>query len=243
MRETIIRDIMIINDFKNIDLGRAVVLERLVIEWDKLYAKKGILIKRENPNLIDIADCSLNNEEAYKKILEQHPAEKYDPAKYDSTKTIMKTLQTLKENYHRVGEYDSEDSAFVEYMRVKAAKPKKSSSGNKERIEKKMERFGFKALDLIGEYGTNVSRIFSFLIAVPLLMSIFIFIANWVADPFSLSMIWGSLQSSYEAFLTFGIITADTDNGMIRTICYICGYMGLFFMAYFVVAVARRTLR
>ena len=252
MRETSIKDVLKINDFKKIDLSGAVILERLAIRWKKMYAERGFLGKRESPNLIDITGYSLKkkeNKEAYEKMPEKHRKKindilnRYYKKGYDTAETEMETLQALKENYHMTGEYDSEASAFVEYMRAKATKSEKFGSGGRERIGRKLERWGFNALDFIGEYGTNVLRIFFFLIAVPLLMSFPIFLASLTADSFSLSMVWGSLQISYEAFLTLGIRTADTDNGLLRIVCYICGYMGLFLMAYFVVAVARRTLR
>ena len=260
MRGAVVRDVLTIFDFEKIDLSGTVILERLNISWNKLYDERNerkILRKNRESSLIDIVSYSADLikrenqdlDEKYKnkiqKVLGRHVLEGRKVYESDSAEAVevkKKTLQELKENYRRIGEYNSEDRAFVEYMRTKAAEPK-SSGTEKEPTIGRLERWGFKTLDLFGEYGTNIFRIFAFLIIIPFIMSLLILIAIFTTDTSFLALLGESLRSSFEAFLTFGINTAETDNGWLHTLCIIDGYLGLFFVAYFVVAVARRTLR
>lgn len=141
----------------------------------------------------------------------------------------------LKQNYHKIGAYESEDSAFVEYMRCRRA-----VLGSK--VLKGLD----KLIDTIGVYGTKPGRV-----AATMMIVWFVFgIAFMILDAFGGAFTQGigeswinGLYFSGVTFLTIGY--GDIAPLLVATkiLAPIEGVMGLFLMSYFTVSVVRKTLR
>ncbi|TSA26692.1 potassium channel protein [bacterium] len=163
-------------------------------------------------------------------------------------------FRTLKENFHKIGQYDDEDKAYVEFK-------KHEIRANKEEVVKKhsfnkiwaypLYWFKWLVFEQMGSFGTNPVRVFLSTLAVYLfftflyiILPIFLNtgIKPSITNPESLSTISKAFYHSAITFLTIGY--GDFyPSGIIRWLSGIEGFIGLFLMAYFVVAFSRKVLR
>lgn len=150
-----------------------------------------------------------------------------------------KEMRMIKENYHNIGEYDNEDNAFVEYMRYK----RKSSSNPFVKIPHLI-------IDVIGKYATSPLRVFfSMIIVVILFGFLFSGFVSYteinVADNLitELNIFTQGVYFSLITFLTIGYGDVSPLNSLTAFAAGIEGFLGLFLMSYFTVAVVRKTLR
>ncbi len=144
-------------------------------------------------------------------------------------------LKMLKENYRNIGEYDWEDKAFVAYMRQnrRGASPWNA-----------WVKLWHLVIDGIGEYGTNPKRILLVMLVVW-----FIFGCIFAASVAQFNMAQPSLHPgngfyfSAITFLTIGYGDIAPVTALMRVLASLEGFLGLFFMSYFTVAIVRKTLR
>ncbi len=147
-------------------------------------------------------------------------------------------LKMLKENFHHLGEYDSEDEAFAEYMNYRR------------KTKDFLLRFPSWVLSAISGYGTKPFRLF---ITMILVMFFFGFIFSGQI-PFVEMMgreefgqvflgIPRGLYFSMITFMTIGYGDISPANELTAFLAGLEGFAGLFLMSYFTVAVVRKTLR
>jgi len=141
----------------------------------------------------------------------------------------------LKENYHNLGEYDSEDEVFVEYMRCR----RKSMN--------RMNGFFNKVVDVIGCYATKPLRVALTMLLVWLafgvVFSLFAVLGGLISDGCT-NVYWlNGFYFSAVTFLTIGYGDIAPLNFFAKLFASIEGIMGLFLMSYFTVAIVRKTLR
>jgi len=143
----------------------------------------------------------------------------------------------LKENYHSLGKYDDEDRAYVLYRRSKRKDEKKK---------------GKAIADYIGEYGTNLWRIVTIMALVFLIFGIIFsfFISHNVGIEVTFSgqggisaNIANGFYLSGITFLTIGLSDVVPLVGITEALALIEGGLGVFLMAFFTIAFARKTLR
>lgn len=157
------------------------------------------------------------------------------------------TLTVFKENYHSIGNYDWEDSAYVEFKRNERQKLKYDAIDNKKnRVKNRVKVCLSKLIDLIGCYGTDPTRVaLSMFVVFALFSGLFTlcFLNEIMAGGSKEIQWWSGIYFSGITFLTIGYGTV-TPLGMISSaLAVIEGFMGMFLMSYFSVAVVRKTLR
>lgn len=160
------------------------------------------------------------------------PIDKYTEKRIFEEKANQ--LQMLKKNFHNVGEYDYEDDAFVEYMRYNA------------KTQNLLRKINLNLLDLIGCYGTKPYRVFLTMLAL-----VFSFAGIFSGIVPFIQVSEHAIFDGYGRGLYFSIITFFTIGyGDITPASWgaavlagIEGFLGVFFMSYFTVAIVRKTLR
>lgn len=153
----------------------------------------------------------------------------------DSIKEKGRQYSLLKRNYNKIGSYEFEDNAFVEYMKC--------------RREQLGARW-LKALDwliyTIGAYGTRPGKV-----AITMLIVWFVFgvlftilcgVGGILSNGISSSWIDGFYFSGV-TFLTIGYGDMVPIHDVAKVLSPIEGMIGLFLMSYFTVSVVRKTLR
>lgn len=152
----------------------------------------------------------------------------------DTSEDKAKQFSIIKENYHNLGEYENEDKAFVEYMRCR----RESLKLHQKIIDK--------IIDIIGLYATSPGRVAWTIAGVWLVFGVVFSIC------FKLNLLEVSPYSShwtngfYFSALTFMTISfggMTPEHEVVKVLASIEGFLGLFLMAYFSVAVVRKTLR
>ncbi|NQV18562.1 MAG: two pore domain potassium channel family protein [Armatimonadetes bacterium] len=162
----------------------------------------------------------------------------------------------LKQNFNKLGHYDDEDSAYVEFKRCQA-KAKLEESKKKGLIKKivgclryRGNRFLF---DFVGGYGTKPKNVFRFMIIVVLgFTPLYAFIPNFLKweeitkhfcniEFFNKLLI--GLYHSMITFLTIGYGDIQPESVYGSLLSGIEGFLGLFLMAYFTIAFSRKVLR
>lgn len=148
-------------------------------------------------------------------------------------------MRMLKENFHNLGEYANEDLTFVEYMRYKS---KKTSNPFK--------KIGHFLINIIGKYGTSPFRVFFTMVSIVMLFGLLfsdMIAFTQIATKYELSQNFnGSVQGLYFSlitFLTIGYGDISPLNNITALLAGIEGFLGLFLMSYFTVAIVRKTLR
>ncbi len=147
-------------------------------------------------------------------------------------------MRMLKENFHAIAKYDNEDMAFAQYMRYK-----RKYETNYIKI------FLNFLVDKIGVYATKPSRV-----AICMLVTWFVF-----GLIFAGATLLSGLQSggkilvgtdflegfyfSAITFLTIGYGDISPIIAITKILAPLEGFLGLFLMSYFTVAVVRKTLR
>lgn len=153
----------------------------------------------------------------------------------------------LKENYHKLGEYDQEDRAYVKFKKNKL-------QAQKNNYNKLIYNFKLLLEEKIGLYGTSPGR-------VALSMSGFVgffSLVYYLFSVFGYKLIGGknlgssfiysneiikSIYHSIVTFLTIGYGDIHPLNPVGMIISGFEGFIGLFLMSYFTVAFVRKVLR
>lgn len=161
---------------------------------------------------------------------------------YNTYKARCDSFTILKENYHNLGKYDWEDKAYVALKRNERKMLKERSrlfkQDNTRTIYLKIILSWL--IDTIGEYGTNPIRVAKTMFFVYLIFSVL----------FSISFIprgavhwWSGLYFSGITFLTIGYGEVMPMGFWGSFLAIVEGFIGMFLMSYFSVAVVRKTLR
>lgn len=152
------------------------------------------------------------------------------------TKEVLYSqFRMLKENFHNIGQYEDEDSAYTSYMNYKS-------------------NCLIRIFDLIGGYGTRPLSILITMLFVWFIFGIIYYFelinqfnivneTNTIIQ--SIKNIWDALYYSGITFLTIGygdIAPSITGYGLKFT-SIIEGFLGLFLMSYLTVAIVRKILR
>lgn len=204
-------------------------------------------------------------------------------------------FRTLKENFHKIGQYDDEDKAYVEFKKHELREEKsnfKKKGYNikiryllhkllrrifffqqKNKYEKNYKRIN-KLFSLIykkylkygnikyslkkiifedmGVYGTSPKRVaismlftWFFFAIVYTIFSQYIVFSIKIGNPSKINELPCFLKAAYFSIITFLTIGYGdyVPNGIINLLSGIEGFLGLFLMAYFVVAFSRKVLR
>lgn len=157
------------------------------------------------------------------------------------------TLTVFKENYHSIGNYDWEDSAYVEFKRNERQRLKYEAIENKKnRVKNRVKICLSKLIDLMGCYGTDPTRVaLTMFVVFALFSGLFTlcFLNEIMVGESKDIQWWSGIYFSGITFLTIGYGVV-TPLGMVSSaLAVIEGFMGMFLMSYFSVAVVRKTLR
>ncbi len=152
----------------------------------------------------------------------------------DTIREKERQFSLLKQNYNKIGAYEFEDRAFVEYMRCRRGSMKST-------VLKTLDR----TVDLIGNYGTKPGRV---AITMLIVWAIFgcIFAALDIRGALTYSQMFSSVNGFYFSavtFLTIGYGDIVPAVPLTKVLAPVEGMMGLFLMSYFTVSVVRKTLR
>jgi len=175
------------------------------INWNGIYGAKKTIRKWKNEKGISHSDCIIKNQ-----------------------------YKMLKENFHKIGEYEQEDEAFVEYMRYYR------------KTKNLFTRFLLWILDFIGCYGTNPSRVACTMFGVLIFFGIAFSNINPLAQicvKVSECNLFASFYFSVITFLTIGYGDLYPKNEFTAILAVIEGFLGLFLMSYFIISLVRKTLR
>ncbi len=167
-------------------------------------------------------------------------------------------FRILKQNYNAIGQYDSEDAAYVEFKRAEA-RAKLKDEKNEAILWTKMlayTKYFSKLLifDKVGKYATDPIRVLFSMLITYLIFSFLYIALSYMAigdihsslftaeDPRNLGIIAKAFYHSAITFLTIGY--GDFyPSGISRFISGVEGFIGLFLMSYFTVAFVRKILR
>lgn len=148
---------------------------------------------------------------------------------------LSEQFAMLKENYHNLGEYESEDKSFVAYMRFRR------------KLMRSVWKRGWDVLvDFLGAYGTKPLRVFFSMLAVWAIFSaIFCLLAYTGQIQSSTTVVpWANgFYFSAVTFLTIGYGDLAPIGPLAKALCALEGFFGLFLMSYFTVTIVRKTLR
>jgi hypothetical protein len=167
-------------------------------------------------------------------------------------------FRILKENYNSIGQYESEDAAYVEFKRAEA-KANLSDGLKSKNLSQKLlayPSFIFRNLifDKVGKYATDPIRVLISMAFTYLLFSLLYVVLPFFTDagivsslftpddPRDLGIMAKAFYHSAVTFLTIGY--GDYyPSGINRGISGFEGFVGLFLMSYFTVAFVRKILR
>ncbi|MEX1377696.1 MAG: potassium channel family protein [Eubacteriales bacterium] len=154
-----------------------------------------------------------------------------------SYKQKIQQFRMLKENFHNIGYYSDEDLCYRAYMNARV---------------KDNKIFIIKVFDWIGGYGTNP---FSIIPAILFIWFAFGFVywfffsnmfsLNISGEAAAINNLLDGLYFSGITFLTigYGEISPNVNEYIPRFLAIAEGFIGLFLMSYFTVAVVRKILR
>ncbi len=167
---------------------------------------------------------------------------------------LAEQFRILKQNFNVTGQYNDEDSAYIEFKRHE------SKALLKRRLKKKkinkywsFPSYWFQHLifDLAGQYATNPLRVlFSMLVSYVFFSFVYICLSfihgteviTGLDAAHQLGLVDRSFYISIITFLTIGY--GDyVPVGALRFVAGIEGFIGLFLMSYFTVAFVRKILR
>lgn len=163
----------------------------------------------------------------------------------------------LKENFHEIGHYDDEDSAYVEYKRCKTASELKGEDlshgkNKKATLFYRYITFPIKWLvfDFTGRYATNPIRVLGVMLMTMLLFTgvytlPFIELSgekNFYENQ-ALNKYATSLYHSIQSMFTLGFGDINPDNLITLLVSGTESFIGLFLMSYFTVSFMRKILR
>ncbi len=186
--------------------------------------------------------------------------------------SIKETFHVLKQAYNKLGRYEEEDLAYVEFKRAEAKYKISEVESSSTKIWKLLI-YPFKKLflDLMGGYGTNpFSIVGAMVLAISLFATLYTLFPNLIidsdinkiaTDPI-LKSVWhlvsgklpfidctlvkrlaSSLYYSGITFLTIGYGDVKPASLVGRTLAYLEGFCGLFLMSYLTIAFSRKVLR
>lgn len=181
--------------------------------------------------MINVGQINLAwDSKAINKLISSYPG--------NSSAAISDEFSLLKENYHSIGKYDWEDQAFLAHMRYK-----QKAARDKWRL---LPAFGYKLIDLIGQYGINPSRVAGTMLTVwalfiPIYLLLFCRSPNFVLLP---ALFDSVLTSTFSLFgLGFSPLSSASGGYLFPTLIAVESAIGYFLLSYFLVALVRRTLR
>jgi hypothetical protein len=187
---------------------------------------------------------------------------------YNQKKTSLfqkaEQFRILKENFRNNGQYDDEDTSYVEFKRCEARATLHQHSGNKAEvflIRYPTYYFQKYVFDFIGRYATNPVRVlanmvlaFFFFSLIYLVVSVWFndwgHVVNGGAETLAFNdpkgTFWQALGNSlYYSGITF--LTIGYGDyfawGILKPVAVIEGFSGVFLMSYFTVAFVRKILR
>lgn len=147
------------------------------------------------------------------------------------------TYRILKENYARIGRYDDEDRAYIDFRKTDV----KEKSG---RFNPKSSLYLF--FSRIGGLGTRMTSIVLFMFAVIIgfaLLYAFLPGVSLTESGGSAGSFWDNLYFSIVTFLTVGFDEYCPMNSLTRILTVAEAFSGIFLMFYFTMAFARKILR
>ncbi len=152
----------------------------------------------------------------------------------DTIREKERQFSLLKQNYNKIGSYEFEDSAFVEYMRCRRGSMKSPGLKSLDRL-----------VDLIGVYGTKPSRVaLTMLIVWTIFGCLFAVLDSNGALAYDQVQNWiNGFYFSAVTFLTIGYGDIVPSVPLTKVLAPVEGMIGLFLMSYFTVSVVRKTLR
>lgn len=170
-----------------------------------------------------------------------------------TTQEKAEQFRILKENFYATGQYSDEDKAYVEFKR-KERKAKLQSSIKKNKWNSlwayPSDAFQWLIFDKVGLYGTDPVRVLSSMVVSYLFFAIMYFILPFISDSRIVSSMgntgFSELKTAfYHSAITFLTIGYGDyyPEGIIRWLCGLEGFIGLFLMSYFTVAFVRKILR
>lgn len=163
-------------------------------------------------------------------------------------------FRIIKENYGRIGNYNSEDLAYIQFKRneQKADLHKSLKKSTWSAIwEWPLFAFKFIVIDRMGLYATSPLRVISSLIIIYFGFSLIHFVCPYFMntginciEP-EAGFITRLLDTFYYSIITFTTVGYGdcSPHGFLRTIASLEGFVGPFMMSYFTVAFARKILR
>jgi hypothetical protein len=159
----------------------------------------------------------------------------------------------LKENFNITGQYTDEDRAYVEFKR------KEMQADLKDAIKRnpwsrlwQYPSFAFRWLvfDKVGLYATDPVRVLISMVFSYLFFAMLYFLLPFISNTRIISSMGDASLSSFKVAFYHSAITFLTigygdyyPEGIIRWLCGVEGFIGLFLMSYFTVAFVRKILR
>lgn len=221
--DTVVRDIIDLEpyyfpvDIKILDMSGMRLIGKLYVDW-KNNKCKDMIINQEKTN--------------FKQKAEQ--------------------FRILKENFSSTDKYADEDKAYVMFKRFEAKSwltEQKEKGGILKLLSYIPHGFKWLVFDAMGLFATNPARVLISMAAGYLLFSIiYILMINFTsadivsATPDQLSVVARSFYHSAITFFTIGY-GDHYPVGAARIVSSFEGFMGVFLMAYFIVAFVRKVLR
>ncbi|MCF8347109.1 MAG: potassium channel family protein [Bacteroidales bacterium] len=163
-------------------------------------------------------------------------------------------FRILKENYGQIGNYKSEDLAYIQFKRHEQKADLISAlAKSKWSAIWQLPLYGFKFLviDRMGLYATSPARVIFSLLIIYFSFSLLHLVCPFFmdtaincieADTLFLDKLLNTLYYSLITFTTVGYGDC-TPTGFLRAVAAIEGFVGPFMMSYFTVAFARKILR
>ncbi len=156
----------------------------------------------------------------------------------------------LKENFHRLGKYEDEDKAYLEFRRNKLL-TERDKLNWPIKIKYYLKKF---ALEIIGDFGTNPLKIAISMVGFVLFFSVVYSFFSLLGYPLiggenlMNNFIYSNeiVKSTYHSivtFLTIGYGDLHPLNFLGMILSGIEGFLGLFLMSYFTVSFVRKVLR
>jgi hypothetical protein len=174
----------------------------------------------------------------------------------DNTNNAEKAEQfrILKENYGRIGNYKSEDLAYIQFKRHEH-KASLDAALEKSKLNAiwKLPIYALKLIivDRMGLYATSPARVIFSLIIIYFGFSLIHFVSPYFFNTGitcigeEMGIIHRFLNTLYYSLITFTTVGYGdcSPTGFLRSVAAVEGFVGPFMMSYFTVAFARKILR
>lgn len=170
-----------------------------------------------------------------------------------TTREKAEQFRILKENFFSTGHYSDEDKAYVEFKRQERKAKRKEAIGRNRWNSLWVypsHAFQWLIFDKAGLYATSPLRVFVSMLISYVMFALLYYILPMTADTKIVSSLSNTDLSDlsiafYHSAITFLTIGYGDyyPTGIIRWLCGIEGFTGLFLMSYFTVAFVRKILR